>query len=184
MKNIEIPLIKRNNKLTLYIVAAFFCTFGVISFAANLFKDGFSWWTAIIGSIFVFGALMIGSRLYIYFTSKQVKLVVESDGKTIVFYNQNESGKIFNKSESISLGKMGRFYIVKERTRYLMNNYSFAFETKGSRTSLLKEEIDAFPSLFEATEYDRNKILEFVKDVAPEIELGYENMWQKRNNNK
>lgn len=184
MENIEITLIKRNNKLILYILAALFCTLGVISFAANFFKEGFSWWTIIIGSLFLFGEILIGSRLYIFFTSNQVKLIVESNRKTITFYNKNDSGKIFNKSESIDLSKMGRFYIVKKRTRYLMNNYSFAFEKKGSKTSLFKEEIDAFPSLFEATESDRNKILEFVKSIVPEIELGYENMWQKRNNNK
>lgn len=180
MKNIEIILIKRNNKQVLYIAAAFFSVFGVISFAAAIIKEGFSWWYAIIGALFLFGALLVGSRLYMYYTSKQVKLVAESDGKTIVFYNQNDSGKIFNKSEHVNLTKMGRFYIVKERTRYLMDNYSFAFEAKGSKTSLFKEEIDAFPSLFEASEYDRNKILEFVKEIAPEMELGYENMWQKR----
>lgn len=184
MKNIEIILIKRNNKLILYILAALFCTFGVIIFAVNFFKDGFSWWTMIIGSLFVFGEILIGSRLYIFFTSNQVKLIVEYDGKTILFYNKNDSGKVFNKSENIDLSKMGRFYIVKKRTRYLMNNYAFAFEKKGSKTSLFKEEIDAFPSLFEATENDRRKILEFVKSIAPEIELGYENMWQKLNQNK
>lgn len=179
MENLEITLIKRNNKLVLYILAGILCTFGVISFGANIIQDGFSWWTAIIGLIFVFGVILIGSKLYIYFTSKQVTLVVESDGKTIVFYNKNDSGKTFNKSESIDLSKMGKFYIVRERTKYMMNNYSYAFEEKGSKTSLFKEEVDAFPSLFEASENDRNKVLEFVKKVYPEINLGYENMWQK-----
>ncbi|WP_298118528.1 hypothetical protein [Flavobacterium sp.] len=179
MENLEITLVKRNNKLILYILAGLFCTFGVISFGANLIRDGFSWWTGIIGSIFVFGAIFIGSKLFTYFTSNQVKLIVESDGKTIVFFNKNESGKIFNKSESIDLSKMGKFYVVRERTKYMMNNYSYAFEEKGSKTSLFKEEIDAFPSLFEASEIDRNKVLEFVKKVYPEINLGYENMWQK-----
>jgi len=179
MENLEIILVKRNNKLILYILAGLFCTFGLISFGANLIKEGFSWWTAIIGLIFAFGEILIGSKLYIYFTSSQVKLIVESDGKTILFYNQNDSGKTFNKSESIDLSKMGKFYIVKERTKYMMNNYSYAFEEKGSKTSLFKEEIDAFPSLFEASENDRNKVLEFVKKVSPEIDLGYENMWQK-----
>lgn len=74
---------------------------------------------------------------------------------------------------------MGKFYVVRERTKYWMNNYSYAFEAKGAKTSLFKEEIDAFPSLYEASESDRNKVLEFVKNVSPEIDLGYENMWQK-----
>ncbi|TBX70700.1 hypothetical protein EZL74_03235 [Flavobacterium silvisoli] len=184
MNYIEINLIKRNNKLILYIMAALLCTFGVISFAAELVKDGFSWWTTIIGSLFVFGAFLIGSRLYVYFTSHQVKLIAESDGKTMVFYCKNDSGKVFNKSESINLNKMGRFYIVKKRTRYLMDNYAFAYEGKGAKTSLFKEEIEAFPSLFEATENDRHKIMEFVKNAAPEVALGYENMWQKIKTNK
>jgi len=179
MNTIEIKLIKRNNKLILYFLAIFMCTLGVIAFAVELISKGFSWWIAIVGLLFVFGLFLLGSRMYIYFTSNEVKLVVESDGKTILFYNQNDSGKIFNKSEKISLSKMGRFYIVKKRTRYLMNNYSYAFEGKGSKTNLLKEEIDAFPSLFEASENDRNKVLEFVRTVSPEIELGFQNLWEK-----
>ncbi|WP_395045629.1 hypothetical protein [Flavobacterium sp.] len=179
MKKFEIILIKRSNKLILYILSALLCSIGVFSFLGNLIKDGFSWWIAIVGLIFVFGEVLICSRLYIYFTSNQIRLIVESDGETIVFYNKNDKEKTFNKSESINLNKMGKFYIVKKRTRYLMNNFSYAFEEKGSKTSFFKEEIDAFPSLFEALENDRHKVLEFVKSVSPDIELGYENMWQK-----
>lgn len=184
MKNIEIPLIKRKNKLILYFLSILMCTFGVIGFAVELISKEFSWWIAFFGSLFVFGLFLLGSRMYIYFTSNEVKLIIESDGKTMLFYNQNDSGKKFNTSESINLDKMGRFYIIKQRTKYLMNNYSYAFERKGSKTSLSKEEIDAFPSLFEASENDRNKVLEFVRTVSPEIELGYENVWEKLYKNK
>lgn len=184
MKNLELTLIKRNNKFILYIIAGLFCTLGTILFLTNLLTEGFSWWTLVIGLLFVFGEFLILSRLYIYFTSKQVNLVIESDGNTIAFYNKNNSGKIFNRSEQIDLSKMGRFYIVKKRTRYFMNNYSYAFEEKGSKTSLFKTEIDAFPSLFEASMYDRDKVLEFVKNVYPEIDLGYENAWQKAAKNR
>ncbi|GAA5097297.1 hypothetical protein GCM10023210_32190 [Chryseobacterium ginsengisoli] len=156
----------------------------MIGFGTFLFTEGFSWWVLIIGLLFVFGVLLFASKIYTYLTSRQVHLVVESDGNTITFYNKNDSGKIFNKSEEIDLNKMGRFYIVKKRTRYLMNNYSYAFEEKGSRTSLFKTDVDAFPSLFESTENDRNKILQFVETVAPEIELGFETAWQKAKNNK
>lgn len=184
MNTIEITLIKRKNKLLLYFPAILMCAFGVIGFTVELINKGFSWWIAIIGLLFVFGLLLLGSRMYIYLTSNRVKLIIESDGKTMLFYNQNDSGKTFNKSENIDLAKMGRFYIVKKRTRYLMNNYSYAFEGKGSKTSLFKEEIDAFPSLFEASENDRNKVLEFVKTVSPEIELGFQNVWEKLYSNK
>ena len=160
------------------------CLFGVIGFVAELIGKGFSWWVAIGGFLFGFGLLFLGSRMHIYFTSNEVKLIIESDGKTMLFYNQNDAGKIFNKSEDINLAKMGRFYVVRKRTRYLMNNYSYAFEGKGSKTSLFKEEIDAFPSLFEASENDRNKVLEFVKTVFPEIELGFQNAWEKLYANK
>jgi len=44
---------------------------------------------------------------------------------------------------------------------------------------LFKTDVDAFPSLFEASENDRNKVLEFVKSVCPSIDLGYESAWQK-----
>lgn len=184
MKTIEITLTKRKNKLVLYFLAIFMCTFAVIGFAVELINNDFSWWTAGVALLFVFGLFLLGSKMHIYFTSNEVKLVAESDGKTILFYNKNDSGKIFNTSEEINLSKMGRFYIVKKRTRYLMNNYSYAFEGKGSKTSLFKEEIDAFPSLFEASENDRNKVLEFVKTAFPEIELGFQNAWEKFYSNK
>jgi hypothetical protein len=179
MNTIEIKLTKRKNKFILHILAIMMCTFGVLGFISELVTKGFSWWIAAGALLFVFGFLLLGSRMFIYVTSNEVKLVIESDGKTMLFYNQTDSGKIFNKSEDINLAKMGRFYIVKKRTRYLMNNYSYAFEGKGSKTSLFKEEIDAFPSLFEASENDRSKVLEFVKTVAPEIELGFQNVWEK-----
>ena len=184
MNNIEITLTKRKNKLVLYFLAIFMCTLGVLGFAVELANNDFSWWTAGIGLLFVFGLLLIGSKMYTYFTSNEVKLIVESDGKKILFYNKNDSGKIFNKSEDINLSKMGRFYTVRKRTKYLMNNYSYAFEGKGSKTSLFKEEIDAFPSLFEASESDRNKVLEFVKSISPDIELGFQNAWEKLYTNK
>ena len=179
MKNLEIVLVKRNFKFLLSILATLFCFFGVISFGTFLFKEGFSWWILILGLLLVFGLFLFASKVYIYLSSNQVRLVIESDGNTITFYNKTNSGKIFNKSESIDLHKMGRFYIVKKRTRYFMNNYSYAFEEKGSKTSLFKTDVDAFPSLFEASTFDRTKVLEFVKSVYPEIDLGYESAWQK-----
>ena len=60
-----------------------------------------------------------------------------------------------------------------------MNNYSFAFEEKGSLTSRFNTEINVFPSLYKAEEADRNKILTFVKFVHPAILLGYETAWKK-----
>lgn len=50
---------------------------------------------------------------------------------------------------------------------------------KDQRLVFFKTDIDAFPSLFEASIHDRDKVLEFVKNVSPEIDLGYENTWQK-----
>lgn len=179
MEKIEIPLVKRTFKFMLCILATLFFTFGVISFGTYLITDGFSWWALIVGLLFLFGVILFASKIYTYLTSSEVHLVVESDGATMNFYNKNNSGKVFNKSEEIDLHKMGSFYVVKKRTRYLMNNYSYAFEEKGSRTSFFKKEINAFPSLFESNEDDRNKILHFVKAVFPEIELGFETAWQK-----
>lgn len=179
MKSIEIILVKRNFKFLLCIVATLFCALGTISFVTYLFTKPFSWWILIITLLLAFSVYLFASKIYIYLTSTQVRLVIESDGNTITFYNKTNSGKIFNKSESIDLHKMERFYIVKKRTRYFMNNYSYAFEEKGSRTSLFKTDVDAFPSLFEASVFDRTKVLEFVKDVYPSIDLGYESAWQK-----
>lgn len=180
MEKFETILVKRNIKFLLCIAATLFCTLGTISFATYFFTEPFSWWILIIGLLLAFGVYLFASKIYIYLTSSQVRLVIESNGETISFYNKTNTGKIFNKSESIDLNKMGRFYIVKKRTRYFMNNYSYAFEEKGSRTSLFKTDIDAFPSLFEASIYDRNKVLEFVKSVYPSIDLGYESAWQKK----
>ena len=184
MQNFEIPLQKRKSKFILYILAAFVCVFAVISFVANMIMKEFSWWNFAIGILFLFGAGLILSRLYVYVTSKQLKLVIETNGKKMTFYNKNESGKVFNKSEDFKLSNLGKFYVVKERTRYMMTNYSFAFESKGAKTSIFKKEVDAFPSLFEATEDDRNRVLAFVQESAPHIELGYENSWQKAMRNK
>lgn len=179
METLEIILVKRRLKFILCVLAAIFCGFGIISFVGFLFKDGFSWWILIVGLLLVSGEILFLSKLYTYLTNKEIMLVVESDGNTINFYNKTTTGKIFHKSETIDLNKMERFYIVKRRTRYLMNNYAFAFEEKGSLTSMFNTEINVFPSLFKADEIDRNKILAFVKFVHPPILLGYETAWEK-----
>jgi len=179
MRNLQIELFKRNFKFLLCIAATLFCGLGVISFGTFFFKEGFSWWILIVGLLLVSGFLLFASKIYTYLSNKKLYLMVESDGNTITFYNKTDSGKTFNTSEVIDLNKMGRFYIVKKRTRYLMNNYSYAFEEKGSRTSLFKTNVNVFPSLFEASESDRNKVLEFVKSIYPSIDLGYESAWQK-----
>lgn len=178
MEKLEIILQKRTAKAVLYILAECMLLPSTIIFIANTIGD-FSWYKVVFAALFLFGVLFVGKSLLEYFVYGKINLVVESNGKTISFYNTNATGKVFNKSEEMDLTKMGKFYVVRKRTRYMMNNYSFAFENKGSRTSFFKTDVDAFPSLFEATEEDRNKVLLFVKTVAPEIDLGYENMWQK-----
>jgi hypothetical protein len=183
MNKLEIILNKRTAKGILYILAECFLLPTTI-FLIIYTVEEFSWYKVVFSLLFLLGVLFVGKSLLEFFAYGQIKLVVESNGKTMSFYNTNSSGKVFNKSEEIDLTKMGKFYAVKKRTRYLMNNYSYAFEEKGSRTNLFTTDIDAFPSLFESTETDRNKVLEFVKINAPEIELGYENMWQRISKNK
>lgn len=179
MKKLDILLQKRSKKVWLYILAELFFAFTTLSFMANMLTTDFSWFKLIAGLLFLFGAVFVAKGLYEYYTYGEVHLVAESDGNKITFYNTSLKGKVFNKTDDFDLTKMGKFYIVKKRTRYMMHNYAYAFEEKGSRTSLLSEEVAVFPSLYEATAEDRNNVLVFVKDVCPGIELNYENMWQK-----
>lgn len=57
-----------------------------------------------------------------------------------------------------------------------VKNYAFGYDKGGI---LSKEEISAFPSLFEATELEMQSVLNFVKAIYPAIELGYENFFKK-----
>jgi hypothetical protein len=66
--------------------------------------------------------------------------------------------------------------VVEKTSRFLIKDRSFAFEPK---SGLLTTDVDCFPELWEAQQDDIKLVLAFVKSVAPDIELGYENIWQK-----
>jgi hypothetical protein len=129
--------------------------------------------------LLLFAIYLVFNALIQYFFYKEVKLLVESDGQTIKFYNKNADGKIFNESEVLKLDEMTRFYIVKTSTRYFMKNYSFSFEGKSSLASILSDDVDCLPKLYKCTGEDRRDILDFVSNIAPHIEIGYESMWQR-----
>lgn len=175
MQNIEIQLQKRQFKVILYIFATIFCAATAIFSLFGLIGK-FDWFVAVIGGITLIGAGIFGYGLIQYFTYGNIWLVVESDGSTMRFFNKNESGKLFNKSEDIQLSGIKSFYVIRKNTRYGAKNYAFGYDTGGI---LSKEEINAFPSLFEATQPEMQSVLNFVKASYPEIELGYENFFQK-----
>lgn len=176
MQQTEIRLNKRPGKFVLYLLTAFFCGLVTINSVVNLVASGFDWFVAIVGGVTLICLVIVINGLVPYFTHGTVWLVVESDGNTLRFFNKNQAGKIFNKSEDIALSRIKNFYVVKKSTRYLAKNYSFGYDKGGV---LNHEEIEVFPSLFDATPAEMQSVLQFVKRARPEIELGYENFFQK-----
>ncbi|MBS1625365.1 MAG: hypothetical protein JSS76_17365 [Bacteroidetes bacterium] len=169
----EITLQKRRFKAILLFGALIFVSFMLIP-AFQMARSG-AWEGIALFAFLIFAEWLFISRAreYLY---RDVRLVVESDGEAITFYNTNSAGKVWNKREIRELPKLTRFYTVRTRTRYLMYNYSYAFDGHGW---LSGETVDPFPSLYEATEQDRNSVLAFVKMVHPEVALGYESAWSK-----
>lgn len=180
MQKFDILLQKRSSKSIIYILAGLFMGFLLLMIGGAMIHE-FHWYILVLFLLFLLGAGMVFNGLMQYFLYKEVHLIGESDGKTIKFYNTNESGKVFNASDEIDLTEMKRFYIVEKSTKYMMRNYAYEFEGKSTLSALLKEEMDIFPSLYEASPEGRKAVLEFVKTVCPEIELGYENIWQRFN---
>ena len=178
MQKLEIELQKRTAKMLLYLVVAFPLTFMSIALLGSIFRD-FHWYMLLLLVLLAFGLYLVYNGLIQYFLYKDVKLVVESDGQTIKFYNTNSAGKVFNESDELKIDELHRFYIVERSTRYLMKNYSFSFAGKGSLGSILSDDIECFPKLYECTGAERRDVLDFVSVVAPSIELGYENLWQR-----
>lgn len=176
MKQTEIRLNKRQGKFILYLFAALFCGLVTINSVVNLVSSGFDWFVAIAGGVTLICLAIVINGLMQYFTHGTVWLVVESDGNTIRFFNRNQAGKVFNQSEDIALSPIKNFYVIKKSTRYFAKNYSFGYDKGGV---LNHEEIDVFPSLFDATPAEMQSVLLFVKKSRPEIELGYENFFQK-----
>ena len=169
----EITLQKRRFKAILLICATCFVTFMLIP-AVSMALSG-SWQGIFLFLFLCFAEWLFITRLREYFYS-EVRLVLESDGESLTFYNINHAGKVWNRREIRDLPKLTRFYTVRTRTRYMMYNYTYAFDGTGW---LNGETMDPFPSLYEATEQDRNSVLGFVKSVHPDITLGYESAWSK-----
>lgn len=178
MQKIEISLQKRSAKAALYIAAAVAMTLLTL-FTVSTMINNFTWYFGLLFFLFIVGAAMVLNALIQYFVYKNVKSVVESDGTIIKFYNISDTGRVFNESEEFKLADMARFYVVKQRKRYLMTDLLFEFQPKSGLMSLLKEEVEVFPALWEGSEEDMKKIMAFVKSVAPEIELGYENLYER-----
>lgn len=169
----EITLQKRKFKAVLLFGALIFVTLMLIP-AVQMAASG-AWQGIALFAFLVFAEWLFIMRVreYLY---KDVRLVIESDGQSITFYNINEAGKVWNKKEINELSKLTRFYTVRTRTRYLMYNYSYAFEGTGW---LNGEKVEPFPSLYDAPEQDRNSVLAFVKHVHPDVALGYESAWSR-----
>ncbi|MBS1596257.1 MAG: hypothetical protein JST90_18235 [Bacteroidetes bacterium] len=169
----EITLQKRKFKAVLLFGALIFVTLMLIP-AGQMAASG-AWQGIALFALLVFAEWLFIMRVreYLY---KDVRLVIESDGQSVTFYNVNETGNVWNKKEIKELANLTRFYTVRTRTRYLMYNYSYAFDGTGW---LSGETVDPFPSLYEATEQDRNSVLAFVQHMHPDIALGYESAWSK-----
>jgi hypothetical protein len=178
MQKLEISLQKRGGKAIIYVGAAAVMSLFTLGIIGSMIHQ-FEWYFLVLFVLFAGGSAVVLNSLVQYFVYKNVKSVTESDGIMIKFYNTSDSGKVFNESEEFKLEEMGRFYVVKKRKRYLMTDLSFEFQPKSGLMSLLKEDVDVFPALWEGSEEDMKQIMAFVKSVAPEIELGYENLYQR-----
>jgi hypothetical protein len=174
MQTLDIVLQKRKSKATLFIGGLLFAILILLIATPELIR-GANWGVVASFLLILTFALMMAYSLRQYFY-KEVRLIVDSDGSTITIYNINEAGKIFNKIVVKDTPKLTRFYTVRTRTRYLMSKYSYTFE---GQSWLSGVQVHAFPSLFEATEADRNKVLVYVKMIHPDIELGYQSAWSK-----
>ena len=178
MSKFEISLTKRSSKVVLYFFAGIFILI-ILAVGFSAVRKEFNWFEAIVELLFLFGLIWVVKSLIEYYRNKSVKLIVEVNEGKIIFYNEGDNGKPFNKSESFKLEEMERLYVVKKRTRYFMYNFYFQFQGKSALSKFLKDDVKCFPSLFETDEAGRNQVLAFVKLQAPHIEIGYVNFWQQ-----
>lgn len=175
MQKFELSLQKRPGKMMLYLPMMIICVLILIGLIGAMINE-FHWYYLVLLLLAAAGSFIVVNGLIQYFFNKEVKLIVESDGNKIKFYNTNESGKTFNESDEWDLAEFKRFYIVQKKNRFMMVDSSFAFAPK---SGLLSTDVDAFPELWDTTEDGLKSVLGFVKANAPDIELGYENLWQR-----
>lgn len=169
MKTIEIPLQKKKRKFTLYAIAGAFISLMLLITAISIATKGFETSSSVLGGLLLFGFAGVGIALYQYYTYKNPALVVASDGVIINFRIKHDKGT-GDKSEIVKLAKMKRFYEVNKRTRYFITERSFKFEPK---KGISKTEIDVLPSLLDIDKAGVAAIMEFIAEVAPDIQLGY-----------
>lgn len=166
-------------KSVFYIVAAIFYLF-TMSILVSAILTNYGWWQIIILGLLVIGLIVCIKGLYEYYFYENVKLIMESDGSNIKFYNLSSTGKRFLSTKNYSLNKIGRIYGVERTTRFLYKNYSYKFEGTSKFTKIFREPIEVFPALFDASKADRDAVLFYIKSLNPEIEIGYRNFSQKK----
>jgi hypothetical protein len=178
MQKFEVLLNKRSGKSVLYIVASVFLIFMLVLMTKTLITN-FVWYYGVFYTLLLAGAYISLKGVCEYFFFKEVLLVAESDGDYLKFYCLNDKGKTFCRSEKLKLDDIARIYIVKQHTKFLYKNYYFEIEGKSKLDSFLKDKLDVFPSLYAASEADRNAILAFIASLRPDIQTGYENIFRK-----
>lgn len=183
MQKFEIPLIRRTGKSVFYIAAAVFNLFALSVLSVAILTN-YGWWQLIILGLLLIGIIVCVKGLYEYYFYGNVKLVLESDGRSIKFYNLSSTGKKFLQSKSYSLDKIGRIYGVERTTRFLYKNYSYKFEGTSKLTKIFSEPIEVFPSLFDASKADRDAVLYHIKTLNPGIEIGYKNFIERKMSNQ
>ncbi|HMI05979.1 MAG TPA: hypothetical protein VK528_00430 [Flavobacterium sp.] len=169
MEKIEIPLQKRNGKFKLYVAVTVFMGWMFVLCIVNLIVKGFDWSPVVMAALLAFGLIAVGIALSDYYKQKNPKLAVESDGIIVRFFIGYDGGTA-NRSKSIKIENMKRFYLVTKKTRYLIKDKSFEFEPK---KGILKTNIEVFPSLSDIDDAGVAKVMEFMGKMAPEIALGY-----------
>ena len=169
MEKIDIPLKKQSDKFTMTLVAAALVGMLLATCIYNIFNEGFNLVTGFQVGVVLIIFIAVLMSISDYTKMKDGTLTIESDGVVMRFYISHKTGTA-NKSNSIRLENMKRFYVVNKKTMFIFTDKMFEFEPK---TGITKKRIEVFPSILEIDEAGFNKVMAFVNRVAPQIELGY-----------
>ncbi|MCU0438710.1 MAG: hypothetical protein MUC49_12435 [Raineya sp.] len=164
---ITIPLEKRNVKFLLHVGITFAVTLIGFNLSIATFETP-TWWMIMLSVIFVGFSLFLLWDVYTYLFYKDVKVNVLIKGSEIHFFCTNSNNKEFNKW-NYNLKKIKKAYILEKTRKVFIKDYFIEFKTAKET-----ETINLLPDLYSIHQDDLRKILLFMKENSPELELGYQ----------
>ncbi|AWH86168.1 hypothetical protein HYN59_14090 [Flavobacterium album] len=167
---LQIPLRVRKAKLIVFVFAIAAITLILWFTLPSLLANDFTWKTALGGVIFIVGLGFAIKSLFDGLTMKKPELIVAVKDGIAVFFIRHAKG-IANQSEEITLSEYSRFYTVKSRSRIMITDISFEFVPK---SGFLRKKVDPFPELFGIDNYSVSRVLQFIGDAEPGINIGYD----------